>query len=481
MQHPAALNVIRSLGPQLEKQAAETVLIDYANEHELAPAQLEKLAQCYNMVRQLSHIDKADDRGSACHQVDTPSLLRTYADAPEKSAAAPTLQFRDATHDANTVDLMAPLRREIAPAVKAASADHAAVVARPEIPSADPEADICYTVAQLKEAAWEAKVDLHLAADAVLKSATCEGRYLQMATAEHDALRQANPRCVTLALDWLEKYAAQQRLSRLLTRHEGPVKVAAFKLTSPLADQVVALAHAFALSAAFHKAATRLGDIPTDEDPTGLFSKMEDEFPTVPPPTDTEPVGGGRPTAALEKEVPGLAKTVKDDREEKSSGGSKEKGAPTKGSETKNHWLASLIGAATKPVTGAGNMAATAGNSARGAVKAVTDRETVNKAQIRADASVADIRRSILIRRLAANDPVLRDMPLRDVLETYNAIAEQNPEVASNPRRVLLAMREATSYEGITLDAQKQLGDVRSVAAKTDDQEANNTKRRYAV
>ena len=115
------------------------------------------------------------------------------------------------------------------------------------------------------------------------------------------------------------------------------------------------------------------------------------------------------------------------------------------------------------------------------AVTAITSKERVNKNQMKLEGDIGDIRRSILIRRLAASDPVLKDMPLKDVLETYNAIAESNPEAASNPRRVLLAMREAASYEGITLDAQKSLGDVRGAAAKTDAAEADNTKRRYSV
>jgi hypothetical protein len=117
----------------------------------------------------------------------------------------------------------------------------------------------------------------------------------------------------------------------------------------------------------------------------------------------------------------------------------------------------------------------------RDSVRDVTGKERVNKNQVKLDGDIMDIRRSILIRRLAASDPVLKDMPIKDVLDTYNAIAESNPEAAANPRRVLLAMREAASYEGITLDSQKLLGDVRGASAKTDAAEADNTRRRYTA
>lgn len=51
MQHQEALSVIRRLGPELTKQAAESVLLRYAESEDLSPAQLEKLAQAYNIDR----------------------------------------------------------------------------------------------------------------------------------------------------------------------------------------------------------------------------------------------------------------------------------------------------------------------------------------------------------------------------------------------------------------------------------------------
>ncbi len=494
VQHTAALQVIRALGPQLEKSAAEEVLTAYAKENDLAPAQLEKLAQTYNTVRQLSHIDASEDRGTTCHQIDTPALVRSYVDAPEKSATV--TRVMQATHDASSVDLMHALRQEITPMAKAASeapgADDpgANEITHPSIPGADPEADIRYTPAQLKEAAWEAKVDLYLVADAILKAAAVDGRYLLLSTAEHDALRQVNPERVIHAMDWLEKYAAQQSISRLIDRHVGPIKAATVALSSPMSDRVVALTEAFTattLCAAIAKSAgIAVGDLPAEGaiDPSAmddLLGKLEQEVPEVPPERGEGPIGGGK--GGLGTPVSEL--DLKGDSREKDSdggggkGGGAEKGAPpAKGGA---HWLASLIGASTKPVAAAGNAASAVAGAAQNAVHGVTGKERVNKAQIGTDTSVNDIKRSIMIRRLAANDPVLKDMDLREVLETYNAIAESNPELAANPRRVLLAMREAASYEGITLDAQKQLGDIRGAASKTDAQEAENTKRRYTA
>jgi hypothetical protein len=490
VQHQEAIRVISRLGPELTKQAAENVLLRYAEEEDLAPAQLEKLAQAYNMVRQLSHIDASEDRGSTCHQINTPALVSAYVGVTQKAAAAPVI-VEAPSHDAGSVDLMLELRREMNPVVKAASDGHSdsLEISHPIVPAPSPEADVRYTADQLKEAAWEAKVDFYMIADEVLKMASCEGRTLQIAQAELDASRIINPVCVAETLNWLEKYAAQQKISRKLSRHEGPIKEAAFAITTPLADKIMDLTEAFVVTSLFHKAAvegsvyvgdlSNSGKVPTKPDAMGaMMSMLEAETPEPPPPGESAPFKA--PPRDDERSETAEAASGKGG---KGGGSGKKKGEKDTDTDKggKGHWLASIISGATKPVSAAAGVVDAAASGAQGTIKAVTEKDRVNKNQVKLDSDIMDIRRSILIRRLAASDPVLKDMPLRDVLDTYNAIAESNPEAAANPRRVLLAMREAASYEGITLDAQKSLGDVRGAAAKTDEQESANTKRRYSV
>lgn len=479
VQHPEALRTIRNLGPELAKSAAEDVLLAHANAADLAPSQLEKLAQTYNMVRQLSHIEEAPDRGSSCHQIDTGKLVQTYTSGGSKSASTPLpVSFTSPSHDAS-VDLMSALRRDMYPVTKAAS-----VTAVVEIPAPTP---VRFTEDQIKIAAWEAKADLTALADGIIKSANVDGRYLLLAEAEHDAMRQINADVVKQAMDMLSGYAANQRVSRLVARHEGPVRPLAFPITTSLSDQLVKLAEAFVVSDSLQKLAVQMKDIgpgvEVTADPTGALSMVDamDE-PKVEPEVEPE-VEPAAATGEGPQPVPSKKKETDDEKEskpEKGGGGGKEKGnESSKSAPAGKHWLSALVGGAMKPVNAASKVVSSVAGAAQGSVKTVTDKERVNKGQIAADTAVADIRRSILVRRLAANDPVLRDVPLQQVLSAYNAIAESNPEVASNPQRVLLAIREAASYEGVTMDAQKTLGDVRGAAAKTDEQEANNTRRRY--
>lgn len=503
MQHQEAITVIRRLSPQLTKEAAESVLLRYAEDEDLAPAQLEKLAQAYNMTRQLSHIEASEDRGSTCHQIDTKDLVQKYVSDVSKAASAPVIK-QAATHHAADVDLMRELRREIDPPLtKAADCgcemrDGISTMTA-AAPAPDPEADVCYTTAQLKEAAWEAKVDLYMIADDILKMAKCEGRTLQLAQAELDASRCVNQIAVSDSLDWLSKYAAAQKISREISRHEGPVKAAAFNLTTPLSEKVTALAEAFTLTSIFHKVAADAGVKMSDMPQSGrLVDPNMAALDTVMARLDQpeyDPEGKLEETEQKPFEVPVEDVTARTESEPSAAGSGGGKGGGTagkakpavssdKGTQAgsgKGNWLAAIISGATKPVGAVAGAVDTAAKGAVGAVRDVTGKERVNKNQVRLDGDVADIRRSILIRRLAASDPVLKDMPIKDVLDTYNAIAESNPEAASNPRRVLLAMREAASYEGITLDSQKLLGDVRGAAAKTDAAEADNTKRRYTT
>ncbi len=501
MHHQEAISVIRRLGPELTKEAAESVLLRYAEDEDLAPAQLEKLAQAYNMIRQLSHIDASEDRGSSCHQIDTPALLRTYAGDVSKAAAAPIVERVSPTHDAGSVDLMRELTSELTSPEKAADCgceypEGEIEVTHPSVPSPSPEADVRYTPAQLKEAAWEAKVDFYMIADEVLKMAACEGRTLQIAQAELDASRVANPVCVSESLNWLAKYAAQQKISREISRHEGPIKEAAFNFETPLSRKIVELAEAFTLTSLFHKVATDLG-IPIGELPQSgqvvatpgakalddVMSMVEDlpveeqvETPVEREFADNEPQSDRGGDDSGESASEGGGKGGKGGKGGDGSGQKQTAGDKAAG---KGHWLAAIISGATKPVNVAADTVDAAATGARNSLQAVVGKDRVNKNQVKLDDDIMDIRRSILIRRLAASDPVLKDMPLKDVLETYNAIAESNPEVASNPRRVLLAMREAAAYDGITLDSQKLLGDVRGATAKTEGVEADNRKRRY--
>jgi hypothetical protein len=140
-----------------------------------------------------------------------------------------------------------------------------------------------------------------------------------------------------------------------------------------------------------------------------------------------------------------------------------------------------IWGAATAPVRAVGDVAITASSKAHDLLNSITTKERTNKAQRNTDLSVEDVRRAINVRRMIATDDVLREADPREVLEIYNSVSRLNPEIAHNMPAVKLLLREAVSYEGLTLDAQKQLTDIRKGTGESEAKEFDNDKRRYTA
>ena len=131
---------------------------------------------------------------------------------------------------------------------------------------------------------------------------------------------------------------------------------------------------------------------------------------------------------------------------------------------------------------------AAVGNAVTGAAKKtdewlsnVVSKERSNRAQKATDMSVEDIKRAMNVRRLIGTDPVLKDADPRAVLEIYNTIAARNPDIAGDMASLRLVLREAVSYEGLTLDSQKLLTEIRRNSEQGAKESDENSRRRYAV
>jgi hypothetical protein len=116
-----------------------------------------------------------------------------------------------------------------------------------------------------------------------------------------------------------------------------------------------------------------------------------------------------------------------------------------------------------------------------GMLQRITAKERSNKSQRSSDLGVSDVIRAMNIKRLIGTDAVLRHADPRQVLSVYNSIARMNPDIANDMTAVTLLLREAVSYEGITLDSQKTLADIRKSTGDSEAKEYDNDKRRYAV
>lgn len=88
MQHESIIRTLETLIPEGVKHGPEPVLLKYASDNNLAPAQLERMAQMYNVAMTLNFMDKSANRGGSFEIIDIPNLLQKFTDPYEDKAAS---------------------------------------------------------------------------------------------------------------------------------------------------------------------------------------------------------------------------------------------------------------------------------------------------------------------------------------------------------------------------------------------------------
>jgi hypothetical protein len=79
MEHFTAIKVIENLAQDINlTQDPKNVLIKYAEDKNLSPAELERLGQVYNSAKTLSHLEKSANRGDTYNVLDIEDLVKTY-------------------------------------------------------------------------------------------------------------------------------------------------------------------------------------------------------------------------------------------------------------------------------------------------------------------------------------------------------------------------------------------------------------------
>lgn len=103
MNHQAIIDQLTTLAPQLkEASSPEDVLVKYATSRNLAPAQLERIGQVYNIAKTLNFMDKSANRGDSFKVLNTEKMMLDYTKhKPHKENKEATAQW-DSWFDAPT-------------------------------------------------------------------------------------------------------------------------------------------------------------------------------------------------------------------------------------------------------------------------------------------------------------------------------------------------------------------------------------------
>jgi hypothetical protein len=462
MTHDSAVRTIVSLLPEIEKKGAEAVLLDYAEGDNMPPAQLEKLAQVFNTLRTLDHIDKqaSADRGKAVNLVDVPQLVVDYISRTKQETSAAPIASRVSTHNPTTVDLMSAVRFD-APQVKAASAPEAPVAKR-------------FTKKEVESLAIELEMDARFAMEKIANELLTKLPKMSDGSVDiSGALSDARPHCsdevLKKAIGWLKTASTAPLIG---DKMDAPLTKRAFAMTGECGKLLVDFNYEFAARELMRKLAAQVDEnLPaTQETADDIAREVENLLRE-----NNIDIGDEEPTRRPEFVTERGAEKVdhsKDNGQSRST-------PPTPPSSHSS--VSKVLQAIGTPIRAVGNAVGQAEIATKSHIDRVTGKERFNHDQLRSDIDVEDVRRAIGIRRMIGTDPVLRESDPREVLEIYNAIARTNPEIVTNMPALRLLLREAVSYEGLTLDSQKQLTDIRQNSSKSEAQEVENLKRRYTI
>lgn len=502
MNEPQVISIVRKLYPQFEKRAAEDVIIDYAREHELPVAQLEKIAHKVNTHRTLMQLETGD-RMVSPELVDVPALSERYGQHQDSETihkqATPTLDGR--------ADLMSKFKWG-GPIVKAA----AAPVEAPQI-----KPDHREIRRQVVNESARCVVEAGRLLGALVKDA---GQTVDLSREEELMRGQITKVAADRAMDWVTRNLQASRPKRSLVKFEGELVKLAFDLSDDRSNALSEIARLLHSREFLDKLATVAeGDPILDDqtfqsilnDPDANFtdeqiqSMSRDQYAAGKYKINGDPLEGiGDDEADTRNPLDGIGdddeeweKTKKtdenwDDEEESETSSSGGSSVSTKGGTSSpspkqagpstaskiSDGISKFIVAPTKAtIQGVNNF----GSNIVEGVGNVAAQERRNKDQMTSDIDVKDIRRAMAFRRLVGTDPVLREMNPRHLSQIYNAVAEANPEVAANPERIKLILRESGSYEGLTLDAQKSLADVRKNTSDSRKNEGELNKQEYTL
>ena len=492
MTHDSAVRTVVNLVPDIEKRGAEVVLTEYAAREDLPPAQLEKLAQVYNTLRTVSYIDHAADdaRGQTVPLVDVPTLVVGYATGlnHEKAAAGP---HSFSTHDPRTVDLAAAMRRE-------ANLEKAAAQVTDQPAKVHETFKQAVSREQLQDALLTLEVDLEdemskLASEIFTAAPRVGDWHFQrdISEFEQEALQYQPPAAVKAAGAFMEKFAAPHRTKLLRFAYDVRVPQRAYDIGHALGQKFAELAKAASTLEVLIKMAAKASDgtavevhqVDNDADVSDIFNvpkpekadkakvddaqKSLDNVDSIS--TTAQPAAGsGGPPRASGPPVGGGGDKSTGDKRSTSDPGNKQESIS----------LMDLLG---KPVAAVAGATQAAADKAEGVITGITSKPRLNKAQISADVSVEDIKRAMAIRRLIGTDPVLKEADPKVVLEIYNSVTARNPQLAGDMAALRLILREAVSYEGLTLDSQKLLSEIRRNSEQADELSDINEKSRYTV
>lgn len=546
MNHQAIIDQLTTLAPQLKSASnPEEVLVKYASERNLSPAQLERIGQVYNIAKTLNFMDKSANRGDSFKVLDTTKMLSDFTSYKPKIAEKVagddwSMWFNDTTsvkaasetekeakiveedgqyviyNEAGTKKLSKPFpdkgaavkrlqqieyfKRQkqagLVPNINAlakdidfSDGDVVGVYAEP-LPAASSMEEI------KDELSKESFVRFELqATDQVIDDSTDElyklaNELLQMhrmspipfATMEADAFYSSNtPASIKVAADAIANYFDQKGWK--LDRHD--FNSAPPKLARDR-HNVLPLFKSASDKIEIIKAAKKY----REDFEKKAMSRAERDAQKKSPPLSSEgnvnlPGGRSRGTRA-EREGRSQTTSTWEALSEDGGGGAGKKKNKEDGSEKDKGW--------DKPISTTKDLISGAtklydpshymNSSTQEYISNIMRAPTVsnkNDRQKTVDTAADDVGRVTNLQRLMLSDPIIGEADPDTVVGLYNTLARANPEVVQDANLLRLALREAIQYEAVPLHTYKDLITMRKEKGQASESERSGEEARYRI
>lgn len=500
MNHHKAISVIEQLMPTIKQAGApESVLLDYAQTNNLAPAQLEKMAQVFNTAKTLTYLKKAADRGGSFQVVDTEQLLKDYTQYQPvaKAAAAPTVVEVGYnpyvfTHGMSKAAAQDPLGEDEASTRSPWRRAYQDMTEKQALARTldwtleyldDQEAralEIREKVASLLRKTDRDFTHQQVVDDLLYtmgKSAGCQMvRQFLGQEVEYDAEAVQEKRAFDRGIRQHPTRLRILDLASQLLEHSVNVKYANLYLRQQLVEPMMGKQATAVSNAKIREIADYLADNPDriQEGPTRYTTDYNETLQTDEP-DHAEDISDAL-TQALrgdDTSAPPLPAAQARPPDHPAVKGEKD-GPKSEGGDLEKLLINPLA-------AGLNKMDPLGGPVIRGMANKMKEGPKFNRRQLELDETRQDTERSLVLARLMQSDPMISEADPEMVQELYNSLQEISPEYVRDPSRLRMALREALEYGAVPMHTLTELADFRKTMAGSRRDEQQLESDRYKI
>ena len=492
MNHHRVIQVLNQLLPTIKEAGSpKPVMLKYAQDNNLSPAQLEKMGQVFNTAKTLTFLDRSPDRGASFDLLDVPELVSEYSqwEPQAKAASAPVPE-----HNPLRFPGMKPMTRLLDEDLEKAASDK-----------------------QIEELSQWEKQARRKALDRIqLELEDAEEEWTQKQAQarkwarQQDALADIDPQDAALDLvfnlgERLGKTACRWvwDLDPDVTQEQANEKrawdtgVAQDRVRLEALDRAVELIEGAQRVAELRKSAMFLGRSPRppqDEEVEAEWVDNEglsaDDFVNVDRGEWYTPKGERfRPDyeasyTTSEKPKPGergkeldaAADKARQIRLQDEQDRDRETKRDRESFDRMTRGVDQVLTPVDKLMTGVIDA-----SGVKDKYRALTAPPTQNRAQQSLDTERLDTERSLVLARLMQSDPIISEADPDTVQELYNSLQEVSPEYVRDPARLRMALREAVEYGAVPIHTLNELAQYRKTLAEARGREGDIEDREYRI